>query len=306
VKGIVIKSTGSWFTVKYEEGIIPCKVKGNFRIKGLRTTNPVAVGDSVEFEASGNNTGLIFNIGERKNYIIRKSSNLSKEAQIIAANIDQAFLVVTLAFPETTMTFIDRFLVSAEAYKIPVKIIINKVDLYTPEQLQQLANFKEMYGEIGYPCIDISCQTGHNIDTVNEETSGKVCVFSGNSGVGKSTLLNCLSKNLDRKTGEISDYHNKGKHTTTFAEMFELENGGSVIDTPGIKGFGVIDMENENISIYFPEMLKKLGQCQFYNCTHTHEPGCAVKSAIESGEISLSRYQSYLSLLEIDEKYRRH
>ncbi|MHA7110942.1 ribosome small subunit-dependent GTPase A [Sunxiuqinia elliptica] len=310
-KGIVIKSTGSWYTVQTEAGKkIDCKIKGNFRLKGIRSTNPIAVGDHVEFRINESEelqtiqTGLITKIVDRKNYIIRKSPNLSKQSHIIASNIDQAFLVITINYPVTTTTFIDRFLVSAEAYRIPCHLIFNKIDRYSPEQSKQMDELIELYESIGYRCLKTSTKTKVGMDTLQSWMEGKTNVFAGHSGVGKSTLINTIEPNLNLKTREISDYHQTGKHTTTFSEMFELGFGGFIIDTPGIKGFGVLDMEKEEISHYFPEMFQLLENCQYYNCTHTHEPACEVKKYVHEGKIAESRYYSYLGLLDNDEKYR--
>ncbi|MEL7585783.1 MAG: ribosome small subunit-dependent GTPase A [Prolixibacteraceae bacterium] len=311
-KGIVIKSTGSWYTVKTDSGdIVECKLKGNFRIRDLKSTNPVAVGDQVDLilqDPEGEDTakpvGLITDITDRKNYIIRRSSNLSKQYQIIAANIDQAFLVVTINYPVTTTTFIDRFLASAEAYRIPCTLVFNKTDRYNPAQKSQMLKLIETYQAIGYRCLETSAKHHQGIGEVRESMKGKTSVFSGHSGVGKSTLINKVEPSLNLKTREISDYHETGKHTTTFSEMFELSFGGFIIDTPGIKGFGLLEMEKEEIGHYFPEIFSRLGKCQFYNCTHTHEPGCQVKKAVTEKEIAQSRYASYLGLLENDERYR--
>lgn len=309
-KGIVIKSTGSWYTVKTEEGtLIECKIKGNIRLKGIRSTNPLAVGDNVELielkeDSDSRTIGLINKIAERNNYIIRKSSNLSKESHIIASNIDQAFLIVTLQFPVTTTSFIDRFLASAEAYRIPCQLIFNKIDLYSDNQLAQMESLIKIYQIAGYDCLKISALEGIGMDELRNRMKNKTNAFSGHSGVGKSTIINSLQPSLQLKTGKISEAHFSGKHTTTYSEMFELDFGGFIIDTPGIKGFGILDMEKEEISHYFPEMFRLLNECQYYNCTHTHEPNCAVKKALEKGEIALSRYNSYLGLLEDEEKYR--
>lgn len=312
-KGIVIKSTGSWYTVQSESGEkLLCKIKGNFRLKGIKSTNPIAVGDHVEYKLVEEETeenkketiGLITSIIDRKNYIIRKSPNLSKQSHIIAANIDQAFLVVTINYPITTTTFIDRFLVSAEAYRIPCTLIFNKVDRYNYEQVKQMDELIEVYEKIGYRCLKTSSKKNIGVDTLKGWMENKTNVFAGHSGVGKSTLINTIEPDLHLKTREISDYHQTGKHTTTFSEMFELSFGGYIIDTPGIKGFGVLEMEKEEISHYFPEMFKLLEKCQYYNCTHTHEPGCEVKKYVNEGEIADTRYFSYLGLLDQDEKYR--
>ncbi len=311
-KGIVIKSTGSWYTVKTEEGnLIESRIKGNLRLKGIRSTNPIAVGDHVEITESNEDNnigsqvvGLIHKIIPRTNYIIRKSPNLSKESHIIAANIDQAFLIVTIQFPVTTTTFIDRFLVSAEAYRIPCHLIFNKIDLYDDEQTATMNSLIEIYEIAGYQCLKISAKNDIGIVELKNMMTNKTNVFSGHSGVGKSTIINSLQSNIILKTGEISEAHFSGKHTTTNSEMYELDFGGFIIDTPGIKGFGVLEMEKEEISHYFPEIFKLLDECQFYNCTHTHEPHCAVKKSVEEGKIALSRYNSYLGLLDDEEKYR--
>lgn len=311
-KGVVIKSTGSWYTVKTDTGdLIESRIKGNLRIKGIRSTNPIAVGDYVELTESkednnidSQSVGYISNILPRKNYIIRKSPNLSKESHIIAANIDQAFLIITIQFPSTTTTFIDRFLVSAEAYRIPCIMIFNKIDLYDDIQNEVLNSLIEIYTGIGYQCLKISAKTGNGIEMLQSIMANKVNVFSGHSGVGKSTLINKLHPKVNLKTGIISEAHFSGKHTTTNSEMYELEFGGFIIDTPGIKGFGVLEMSNEEISHYFPEIFNLLNECQYYNCTHTHEPNCAVKKSVEEGKIAQSRYNSYLGLLDGDEKYR--
>ena len=304
--GIVIKSTGSWYTVKVKDQIFNCKIKGKFRTKGFVATNPLTVGDKVSFILQKeDDTGLITTLHKRKNYIIRKSINLSHKAHIIAANIDQAFVIITIKMPETHPIFIDRFLVSAEAYNIPTTLVFNKIDIYNDEELAKMQELIEIYKNIGYKSIKVSAKEKTGIDKFKDLLKDKVSVFAGNSGVGKSTLVNTIDENLQLKTGEISDYHKKGKHTTTFSEMFEFYFGGSIIDTPGIKGFGLVDLEDENLAIYFPEMLKLQGNCRFYNCTHTHEPSCAVIKAVKNNEISISRYKSYLSMLEEDTgKYR--
>lgn len=311
-KGIVIKSTGSWYTVKTGNGtLIESRIKGNLRLKGIRSTNPIAVGDLVELTEikednnnEGLSVGLISRIFPRKNYIIRKSPNLSKESHIIAANIDQAFLIITIQFPVTTTTFIDRFLVSAEAYRIPCHLVFNKIDLYNDEQTQLMNFLVDTYENAGYQCLKISAKMNLGIGELKSMMQNKTNVFSGHSGVGKSTIINLLIPNGNLKTGDISEAHYSGKHTTTNSEMFEFENNGFIIDTPGIKGFGVLEMEKEEISHYFPEIFKMLDQCHYFNCTHTHEPLCAVKKSVEEGKIALSRYQSYLGLLEGEEKYR--
>lgn len=293
--------------MKTDEGkLVECKIKGNFRLKGIRSTNPVAVGDRVQIILNQEGTAFISEIEDRKNYIIRRSSNLSKQSHILAANLDQCMLIVTVNYPETTTIFIDRFLASAEAYRIPVKLIFNKIDAYDEDDLHYMDSLIHLYTTIGYPCLKVSARTGEGIDAVREELKNKISLFSGHSGVGKSTLINAILPELDIKTGEISTYHNKGMHTTTFSEMFPLPDGGYIIDTPGIKGFGTFDMEEEEIGHYFPEIFKFSADCRFNNCTHRHEPGCAVRQAVEEHYISESRYASYLNMLEDKEegKYR--
>lgn len=311
-KGIVVKSTGSWYTVKTIDGnLIESRIKGNFRIKGIRSTNPIAVGDHVQIseQKEDNNSegaviGLITNIIERKNYIIRKSPNLSKESHIIAANIDQAFLIATIKHPVTTTTFIDRFLVSAEAYRIPCRIIFNKIDLYNEEQTELMNSLIKVYEAIGYQCLMISAKKNIGIEELKMMLKNKTNVLSGHSGVGKSTIINSVQPGTMLKTGIISDSHHSGKHTTTYSEMIDLDFGGFIIDTPGIKGFGLLEMVKEEISHYFPEMFQLLNNCQYYNCTHTHEPGCAVKKAVADGKIAESRYDTYVGLLNTEDKYR--
>lgn len=306
MQGLVLKNTGSHYLVKTEsQQIIDCTIKGKLRLKGTKTTNPVAVGDWVEVELQDSQTGAITAVTERKNYIIRKSTNLSRESHIIAANIDLALLVVTVEFPETQLGFIDRYLVTAEAYGVPVVLVFNKTDLYQDELALKLDQYLEIYTSIGYKCICVSAQTGLNLDQIKNLIHNKVTLISGNSGVGKSTLINKIEGGILQKTEQISAAHLTGKHTTTFSEMFELNNGGYIIDTPGIKGFGLIDIEKNELSHYFPEIFKKAGQCRFYNCTHVHEPGCAVIEATQNGEIHASRYFNYLAIFSNnDEKYR--
>lgn len=307
VRGLVIKNTGSWYLVKTDEGTyVECKIKGNFRLKGIRSTNPVAVGDYVQIILNQEGTAFINEIEDRKNYIVRRSSNLSKQSHILAANLDQCMLVVTVNYPETSTTFIDRFLASAEAYRVPVNIIFNKIDAYDEDELRYLDGLINLYSTIGYPCFKVSAKTGEGIDVIKEELKGRITLFSGHSGVGKSTLINAILPELDIKTGKISAYHNKGMHTTTFSEMFPVAGNGYIIDTPGIKGFGTFDMEEEEIGHYFPEIFKVSANCRYNNCTHRHEPGCAVREAVEQHYISESRYASYLNMLEDKEegKYR--
>ncbi|MES2267768.1 MAG: ribosome small subunit-dependent GTPase A [Bacteroidota bacterium] len=297
MQGLITKSTGSWYQVRSGDETIDCRIKGKFRIKGITTTNPLAVGDVVDFDMEPEQgTGVITNLHQRKNYIIRKAINLSKQAQIIAANLDRAILVVTLASPRTSLGFIDRFLVTAEAYDIPACLIFNKLDLFSDEGLEILADYQAIYQSIGYPCYSVSALEGTNIDDVQDLLKDKVTLFSGHSGVGKSSLINRLLPDLDLRTHIVSEWSDKGMHTTTFAEMFELPQGGYIIDTPGIRELGVIDIEKEVLSHFFPEMRQRMNQCRFNNCRHINEPGCAVLDALEEGEIAPSRYDSYLSI----------
>lgn len=305
--GMVIKNTGSWYTVLTDSGsTVDCKIKGNFRLKGIRSTNPVAVGDRVEIIRNQEGTAFITSICDRKNYIIRKSSNLSKQSHIIAANVDQAFLIVTVDYPQTSTTFIDRFLASAEAYNVPVTIIFNKVDLFKGDEERYLDMMVNLYETVGYTCLKVSAETEEGLQQLLPLLKGKITLFSGNSGVGKSTLLNKIVPGAELRTAEISDAHNTGMHTTTFSEMLSLGDGGWVIDTPGIKGFGTFNMEPEEICGYFKEIFRFSKDCRFSNCTHTHEPGCAVRQAVEDHYIAESRYASYLSMLDDKEegKYR--
>lgn len=328
--GLVVKNTGFWYLVlpegqslkndllqldatqqPAEGGLIPCKVKGNFRLKGIRTTNPVAVGDWVTYELNREGFAFITAIRERRNYIIRKSINLSKQAHILATNLDQVLLIVTVNHPQTSTTFIDRFLATAEAYNVPATLVINKIDLHTDEERQYAEDLAYLYRSIGYPVYMISVQTGEGIEQLQQLLSGRVTLLSGNSGVGKSSLLNRLIPDVNTKTAEISDVHDQGMHTTTFSEMYALasdENAASgfIIDTPGIKGFGTIEFEKESVGHYFKEIFKISSDCRFGNCTHTHEPGCAVQKALEEHLIAQSRFDSYLSILQDEEegKYR--
>lgn len=296
--GIVIKSTGSWYQVITDDGeIVDCRIKGKFRTKDIKTTNPVAVGDHVVIEPEpGQDTGVIVKLEERKNYIIRKSVNLSKQAQIIAANLDQALLIVTLASPRTSLGFIDRFITTAEAYDIPAGLIFNKLDLFSEEGLDILAEYQEIYQNIGYPCYQVSAREGTNLNQIRQLLKDKVTLFSGHSGVGKSTLINKLIPGIELKTGEISDWSDKGQHTTTFAEMHPIPEGGYLIDTPGIRELGIIDIDKQELGHFFPEIRERMNDCRFNNCRHINEPGCAVLNAVEEGEIAISRYDSYLSI----------
>lgn len=298
MQGLIIKSTGSWYQVVAEDGeTYDCRIKGKFRIKGIKTTNPIAVGDKVDFELEPNaDTGVIHHLHDRKNYIIRKSINLSKQAQIIAANLDQAFLIVTLASPRTSLGFIDRFLATAEAYNVPTTLIFNKLDLFSDHGLEILAEYKMIYEKIGYPCYEVSALKGTNIPLIESLLKDKVTLFSGHSGVGKSSLINALLPGFKIKTGEISEASDKGQHTTTFAEMHALPFGGYLIDTPGIRELGIVDIEKEVLSHFFVEMRDRLNQCRFNNCRHVNEPGCVVIAAVENNEIATSRYESYLSI----------
>lgn len=305
--GLIIKNTGSWYTVKTDDGrIVESKVKGNFRLKGIRSTSPVAVGDYVDIIMNAEGTALISAIDDRKNYIIRKASNLSKQSQIIAANLDLALLIITIKQPETSTTFIDRFLAGAEAYRVPVVLVFNKTDLLNDDERHYQQQMVTLYETIGYPCVEISAETGMGIDQLQTLLKQKVTLVSGNSGVGKSTLINAIIPHADQRTAEISNAHGTGMHTTTFSEMIELVESGYLIDTPGIKGFGTFDIEREELTSYFKEIFKFSKDCRFNNCTHTHEPGCAVIQAVENHYISASRYQSYLNMLEDkdDSKYR--
>lgn len=305
--GIVIKSTGSWYVVRTDGGEeVECKVKGNFRLRGIRSTNPVAIGDGVTITDDGGDVAFITEVDERHNYIVRKASNLSKQSHILAANIDMAFLIVTLARPETSTTFIDRFLATAEAYRVPVTLVFNKVDTLTEEEKDVMAYLTHIYTEMDYPVVAISALSGEGVEGLTTLMKDRRCLLAGNSGVGKSTLLNRLVPSAAVRTAEVSETHGTGMHTTTYSELFDLPFGGSLIDIPGIKGFGTFNMEVEEVAHYFRDLFKVSADCRFNNCTHRHEPGCAVLEAIEALRIAPSRYASYLSMLEDKEegKYR--
>ncbi|MBL0047320.1 MAG: ribosome small subunit-dependent GTPase A [Bacteroidetes bacterium] len=306
--GLVIKSTGSWYTVrKVDGGIVDCRIKGNFRIKDIKSTNPIAVGDEVDFELEKDNDstveakGVINKIAPRKNYIIRKSINLSRQTHILAANIDRAFLIVTVASPRTSVGFMDRFLVTAEAYHIPVTIVFNKMDICDTSELEEVEKRSALYSKLGYSCCKVSAFKESDLFDLRGQLKDKINLLSGHSGVGKSTLINGLDSSLSIKTAQISDAHSKGTHTTTFAEMHELKSGGFIIDTPGIKEIGIVDIEKEELWSFFPEFRERVNQCKFNNCLHIHEPGCKVKQDVESGEIALSRYNSYCSIFNGEE-----
>lgn len=305
--GLVIKNTGSWYTVRTDEGLdVDCKIKGNFRLKGIRSTNPVAVGDIVDIVRNQEGTAFITAIHDRRNYIIRKSQNLSKQSHIIAANVDQAFLIVTVNYPQTSTIFIDRFLATAEAYSVQTVLVFNKTDILSDEERHYQEMMMRLYETVGYKCVAVSATTGLGMDAILPMLKDKKTLLSGNSGVGKSTFINHILPGANLRTSEISDAHNTGMHTTTFSEMLELPDGGYLIDTPGIKGFGTFDMEPEELTSYFKDIFHFSKECRFNNCTHTHEPGCAVLKAVEEHYIAASRYQSYLSMLEDkdENKYR--
>ena len=307
MQGLVIRNTGSWYIVQTVEGErYECKVKGNFRLRGIRSTNPVAVGDHVSITVNAEGRAFITEIADRRNYIIRRASNLSKQSHIIAANVDQAFLVVTVNYPETSTTFIDRFLASAEAYRVPVTLLFNKDDLLSDDERAEQQYLISLYTALDYPCLTTVATDARTRQLLLPLLTGKVTLFSGNSGVGKSTLLNTLLPEANLRTAPISEAHNKGMHTTTFSEMLPIEGGGWLIDTPGIKGFGTFDIEKEELTSYFREIFHTAKACRFDNCTHTHEPDCAVRQAVEEGGIAPSRYASYLSMLDDkdESKYR--
>ena len=297
----VVRATGSWYDVLHDGAMLRCRIRGKLRLKGVRSTNPVVVGDEAVCEADGGDC-VIVDIVPRRNYVIRRASNLSKESHIIAANVDQALLMVTLRSPETPKEFADRFLVTCEAYKVPAAILLSKIDL---QDAEAVAEFRAVYEGAGYRVLEVSAKEGRGVEEVRELLAGRTTIVWGNSGVGKSTLIQTIDPSLDIRTGEISDSHHKGRHTTTFSTMYPLAEGGAVIDTPGIKGFGLLDIDDAELWHYFPEMMRVAPGCRFYNCTHTHEPGCAVVEAVKAGEIAWSRYESYLKILDDDEKYRK-
>lgn len=303
IEGTVISSTGSWYEVATEEGVLSCRIRGRLRLKGVRSTNPIVVGDRVMVEPD-EQSSVIVEILPRRNYVIRRASNLSKESHIIAANIDHALLITTLHSPTTPREFVDRFLVTCEAYKIPVSIILGKCDNLVGEYKAEAEEFTAVYRDAGYEVYRLSSLTGEGIEQIRSMLHGRTTLVAGNSGVGKSTLIGSIDPTLEIRTGEISDSHHKGKHTTTFSTMYSIE-GGYIIDTPGIKGFGLIDIDDKELCRYFPEMMRHAPNCRFYNCTHTHEPGCAVVDAIKSGIVAWSRYESYLKILDEDDKYRK-
>lgn len=298
----VVRATGSWYDVLHDGEMVRCRIRGRLRLKGVRSTNPVVVGDEVACEADEGGDYVIADILPRRNYVIRRASNLSKESHIIAANVDQALLMASLRSPETPTEFVDRFLVTCEAYKVPVTILLSKLDL---QDAEAVAEFRAVYEGAGYRVLEVSVREGRGVEEVRELLAGRTTLVSGNSGVGKSTLIQAIDPSLDIRTGEISESHHKGRHTTTFSTMYPLAGGGAVIDTPGIKGFGLIDIDEAELWHYFPEMMRVAPACRFYNCTHTHEPGCAVTEAVKAGEIAWPRYESYLKIRDEDEKYRK-
>ena len=298
----VVRATGSWYDVLHDGETVRCRIRGRLRLKGVRSTNPVVVGDEVACEADEGGDYVIADILPRRNYVIRRASNLSKESHIIAANVDQALLMASLRSPETPTEFVDRFLVTCEAYKVPVTILLSKLDL---QDAEAVAEFRAVYEGAGYRVLEVAVREGRGVEEVRELLAGRTTLVSGNSGVGKSTLIQAIDPSLDIRTGEISESHHKGRHTTTFSTMYPLAGGGAVIDTPGIKGFGLIDIDEAELWHYFPEMMRVAPACRFYNCTHTHEPGCAVTEAVKAGEIAWPRYESYLKIRDEDEKYRK-
>ena len=298
----VVRATGSWYDVLHDGETVRCRIRGRLRLKGVRSTNPVVVGDEVACEADEGGDYVIADILPRRNYVIRRASNLSKESHIIAANVDQALLMASLRSPETPTEFVDRFLVTCEAYKVPVTILLSKLDL---QDAEAVAEFRAVYEGAGYRVLEVSVREGRGVEEVRDLLAGRTTLVSGNSGVGKSTLIQAIDPSLDIRTGEISESHHKGRHTTTFSTMYPLAGGGAVIDTPGIKGFGLIDIDEAELWHYFPEMMRVAPACRFYNCTHTHEPGCAVTEAVKAGEIAWPRYESYLKIRDEDEKYRK-
>ena len=302
VTATVVRATGSWYDVLHDGETVRCRIRGRLRLKGVRSTNPVVVGDEVACEADEGGDYVIADILPRRNYVIRRASNLSKESHIIAANVDQALLMASLRSPETPTEFVDRFLVTCEAYKVPVTILLSKLDL---QDAEAVAEFRAVYEGAGYRVLEVSVREGRGVEEVRELLAGRTTLVSGNSGVGKSTLIQAIDPSLDIRTGEISESHHKGRHTTTFSTMYPLAGGGAVIDTPGIKGFGLIDIDEAELWHYFPEMMRVAPACRFYNCTHTHEPGCAVTEAVKAGEIAWPRYESYLKIRDEDEKYRK-
>ena len=303
IEGIVTSATGSWYEVATERGTLNCRIRGRLRLKGVRSTNPVVVGDRVVVEPDGDSS-VIVEIVPRRNYVIRRASNLSKESHIIAANIDHALLIVTLHSPTTPKEFVDRFLITCEAYKVPVSIVLGKADTLTEEWAAEAEEFTAIYEDAGYEVLRLSSTTGEGVEHIRAMLRGRTTLVAGNSGVGKSTLIGSIDPTLEIRTGEISDSHQQGKHTTTFSTMYPLE-GGYIIDTPGIKGFGLIDIDDKELCRYFPEMMRLAPECRFYNCTHTHEPGCAVTEAVKEGRVAWSRYESYLKILDEDDKYRK-
>ena len=303
IEGVVISSTGSWYRVSTENGDIDCRIRGRLRLKGIRSTNPVVVGDRVVVEPDDESSAIV-EILPRRNYIIRRASNLSKESHIIGANIDRALLIVTLHSPSTPVEFVDRFLVTCEAYNVPVTIVLGKADTLVGEHEAEAEEFTAIYKNAGYDIVRLSSTTGEGIDEIRELLKGHTTLIAGNSGVGKSTLVSTICPALDIRTGEISESHHKGKHTTTFSTMYRIDEG-YIIDTPGIKGFGLIDIDSKELCRYFPEMMRLAPDCRFYNCTHTHEPGCAVQEGVKQGIVAWSRYESYLKILDEDDKYRK-